>query len=51
MTALARATGDGMISAHNNNSRQQKNAPPKRGKLKGSMTNATVSRLPAPAQY
>jgi hypothetical protein len=40
-----------MTTVDNNNSRQQKNAPPKRGKLKGNMTNATVSRLPAPAQY
>jgi hypothetical protein len=36
VTALARAVprrGDGMTTIHNSNSRQQKNAPPKRGKL------------------
>jgi hypothetical protein len=51
MTAIARAAprrGDGMTTVHNSNSRQPKNAPPKRGNLEISESeHVTRPRLAA----
>jgi hypothetical protein len=50
---VARATergGAALVTAHNNKYAQQKNAPPKRGKLKA-LTNGTDTRPRDRAQY